>query len=224
MGEHLKRNLLFGLAAGAVVAAVLISLATGGGHDKKGAKAPAGGARARGDQQLAAEYLGLSSTELRRRLGTGESMAEIAAATHGKSAAGLQHDLLEHRKAAIASSGDSPAREQEALSRARVQVSGETSRTHGRKGLMQVAAVYLGVSETSLRASLRAGKSLAELATAHGRSTGGLIDALVALKVKRLRLAARQGVISSAEAQTALKSLHKRVANGVLEHRRRAAG
>lgn len=49
----------------------------------------------------------------------------------------------------------------------------------GGKGLLTAAATYLGISEDALRAELSAGKSLADVAVASGKTRDGLVAALV---------------------------------------------
>lgn len=50
---------------------------------------------------------------------------------------------------------------------------------HGGKGFLTAAAAYIGISEDTLRTELGAGKSLAEVAVANGKTRDGLIAALV---------------------------------------------
>lgn len=50
----------------------------------------------------------------------------------------------------------------------------------GATPMLTTAAQYLGMSETDLRAQLQTGKSLADVAQAHGSSVTGLEDAIVA--------------------------------------------
>ncbi len=218
MREHLKRNLLLGLAAAAVLAGVIILVSGGGGHPRHNGRTSAAGRTASGDQRLAAEYLRLSSNDLRQRLRAGESLAEIAGVTPGKSAAGLIAVLLARREAALAQAGGSQVPGSEAIARARAAVKAEVNRTRGLNASLQTAAAYIGVSQATLRTGLRAGSSLAELAAAHGRSRAGLIDALTALKAKRLRTALAKGEITSAEEKAALRTLHPRVLKTAEEH------
>lgn len=66
---------------------------------------PPGGGPRRGDDDLraAAAYLGLSPAALQQRLQAGETLAQVADATGGKSASGLIDTLVEHaRQAGIA--------------------------------------------------------------------------------------------------------------------------
>jgi hypothetical protein len=48
----------------------------------------------------------------------------------------------------------------------------------GGKGWLSIAATYIGVTEAALRTELGTGKSLAEVAVAHGKTRDGLIAAL----------------------------------------------
>lgn len=50
----------------------------------------------------------------------------------------------------------------------------------GQQPAMKAAADYLGLSQAQLRAQLQAGKSLADMAKAHGKSVSGLEDAILA--------------------------------------------
>src|SRR5436189_4603468 len=45
---------------------------------------------------------------------------------------------------------------------------------------VEAAAGYIGITEALLRTELQGGKSLAQVATAHGKSVDGLVNALVA--------------------------------------------
>lgn len=51
---------------------------------------------------------------------------------------------------------------------------------HGRHGHLGTAAEYLGLTETELFTELEAGKSLADIAAEQGKTTEGLVDALLA--------------------------------------------
>jgi hypothetical protein len=104
------------------------------------AGAPSGRPR---DQALAAAaaYLGIPSARLRRELGRPHTLAQIAGAIPGKSAAGLTAALLSARRraldAAVAAGRLGPAREQELLrrlgERVAAQVAGTSHRPRGSK-------------------------------------------------------------------------------------------
>jgi len=63
------------------------------------------------------------------------------------------------------------------------------------------AAAYLGISESSLRSQLAAGKTLAQIANAtSGKSASGLIDAMVAAERKQLEQAVSSGRLTQSQA------------------------
>ena len=57
-------------------------------------------------------------------------------------------------------------------------VAGSTDRGPGGADLMGAAATYIGITGDALRTELQAGKSLADVAVAHGKTRDGLIAAL----------------------------------------------
>jgi DNA-binding phage protein len=56
----------------------------------------------------------------------------------------------------------------------------------GSKNVLATAATFIGVTESDLRAELQAGKTLAEVAVAHGKTRDGLIAALSAEATKEI--------------------------------------
>jgi hypothetical protein len=148
--------------------------------------------------QDAAAYLGLSQEQLREELDGGKSLAEIAN-TRGKSVDGLKQAMLDAAKADLdqaVADGDLSADEAQAImSKLR---SGIDDLVNGKDGFsirvevkgagpgavlggpFETAADYLGVSVDQVTQELRAGKSLAEIAEAHGKSVAGLKQALIA--------------------------------------------
>jgi hypothetical protein len=73
------------------------------------------------------------------------------------------------------------------------------------------AASYLGLTRGQLRAELRGGKSLAQVAGAHGKSVDGLVDALVDRVKERLDAGVAAGRLTKAERDQALKGLRARL-------------
>jgi hypothetical protein len=196
------------LVAGGSIAAVS---ATGQSNSRKHAHAlrHAHQGRAR-DLATAAGYLGVSPSQLTGELAAGKSLAQIADATGGKSAAGLTEALVAARKARLATLASKlPKR-----IAAEVNVPGGPPagqrRAHGgavrlaalfaspsRAG--SVAASYLGVSASQLKAELGSEKTLAQVADAtSGRSQAGLIAALLQARSARLARAAAAGRLSPA--------------------------
>jgi hypothetical protein len=70
---------------------------------------------------------------------------------------------------------------------------------------------YLQLSPVALKAQLASGKTLAQIATAQGKSVSGLVDAIVAAKQARLNALVSAGVITAAQESTFLARLRARV-------------
>lgn len=66
---------------------------------------------------------------------------------------------------------------------------------------------YLGLTPQELRSELRAGKSLAQIATAHGKTVDGLVDAVVAPAKARLDRAVANGHLTRQRADELLTRL-----------------
>lgn len=79
----------------------------------------------------------------------------------------------------------------------------------------QNAAAYIGVDEKSLSEELRAGKSLAEIALARGKTRDGLIAAISAPSLARIEDALKSGKITEEQAKKAKAELAERAAEVV---------
>jgi hypothetical protein len=77
------------------------------------------------------------------------------------------------------------------------------------------AAAYLGLTEAQLHSELEGGKTLAQVAQAHGKSVAGLIDALVADAKKHLDAAVAAGRLTQAQENDMLSGLRDRITNRV---------
>ena len=77
---------------------------------------------------------------------------------------------------------------------------------HGGAGL-DAAAKYLGVTEAQLRTELQNGKTLADVAKAHGKTVDGLVNALVADAQTKLDAAVKAGSLTQAQANEMLSEL-----------------
>ena len=71
----------------------------------------------------------------------------------------------------------------------------------------KVVATYLGITQAALRSALASGKSLAQIAKAHGKTTDGLVAALVAAAKSRLDKAVTAKHLTSAQEQALLGRL-----------------
>jgi hypothetical protein len=86
---------------------------------------------------------------------------------------------------------------------------------HRAFGGLDAAATYLGLTEAQLRSELESGKTLAQVAQAHGKSVSGLVDALVADAKKQLDAAVAAGRLTKAQETQLLNGLHDRITNRV---------
>jgi hypothetical protein len=82
-------------------------------------------------------------------------------------------------------------------------------------GRLGTAAGYIGITEAQLRTELESGKSLAQVATAHGKSVDGLIDALVAAAKDKLDSAVSAGRLTKAQETEMLGVLKDRITSAV---------
>jgi hypothetical protein len=196
------------------------------------------------DLSTAAGYLGISTAQLAAKLSSGQSLAEIAAATPGRSAAGLIESLVSAKRAALALlAAKLPERVRAeverpggprgfaALGRARgtAQRAGHHARVPPAHRLIatpgfRAAAGYLGMSATQLQSELESGRTLAAIANAtSGKSESGLIDAIVAAKQEVLAAARAAGSITAAREKAMAASLRTRVGKLVKRTFARAA-
>jgi hypothetical protein len=142
--------------------------------------------------KAAADYLGLSVDQLMNELQGGKSLAEVATA-RGKPVDGLKQVQLDAAKAdldqAVAAGHIKADEEQQLLSRLRSDLGDLVNQKGVFKGgpgggpvklaldPFKGAADYLGLSVDQLMQQLQEGKSLAEVATAHGKPVDGLKQA-----------------------------------------------
>jgi len=220
-----------GLAAGTFVssqAGVLPRFAHGG---------PGMGHRGGDDFAAAATYLGLTEDALRTQLQSGKTLAQVADATSGKSTSGLIDALVKHEQDELAQAvkdGNLTQAQADTMSanlkqRFTDMVNGVPGPFgHGGPGFgfghhggdaLAAAATYLGISQDALLTQLQGGKTLAQVAGAtSGKSTSGLIDALVKHEQDELAQAVKDGNLTQAQAETMSANLKQRVTdlvNGV---------
>ena len=95
---------------------------------------------------------------------------------------------------------------------------GRHERHHVFGAKLDGAAQYLGVTEAELRTELEAGKSLADVAKAKGKSVDGLVQALTAGAKEKLDAAVEAGDLTRAEADEMLADMKEHlteVVNGL---------
>jgi hypothetical protein len=80
---------------------------------------------------------------------------------------------------------------------------------------LDVVATYLGLTDDELRTELRSGKTLAQIATAHGKTAEGLVQALLDAKKKTLDAAVSAGRLTQADEDSLLAGLKQRITDFV---------
>jgi len=201
----------------AVIAAVLIvtlgGAGNGHGHDRRAriARRSAGAGKVQGsDAQLAASYLGLSPEALRRRLRRGETLNEVAESIPGRSPRELMRTVLAHRTAELRKQGLTPAQVRDQQQHLREELTRQLRRTRRIGAALGPASRYLGIEQAQLRAQLRSGRTIAQVAAAHGHSRAELLAGILRVHAQRLEAQRRAGTITAAEARRALALLRKR--------------
>jgi hypothetical protein len=176
--------------------------------------------------QAIADYLGLTTTEVHTQLAAGKTLADIATA-QGKSVSGLEDaivaDAKTHLDAAVAAGKLTAAQESTMLSDLTAHVAdfvnhsgppagGPGGPGHGPFDLSAVTG-YLGIAAADLRTQLQAGNSLADVATAQGKSVSGLEDAIVASAKTHLDSEVSAGTLTATQESTILSGLTAHVAD-----------
>jgi hypothetical protein len=174
----------------------------------------------------AAKYLGLDESALRDKLENGQSLADIAKA-QSKDLAGLEQAILDAAKAdldkAVAAKDLTQSQADDILANLKShidEIANGALRFRGRGGPggpghwgrpfgadLSAAAKYLGLSESDLRARLRDGDSLADVAKAQGKDVGGLQDAIVAAAKADLDKAVADKRLTQSQADDILSAL-----------------
>lgn len=96
-------------------------------------------------------------------------------------------------------------------------LAGVAAASPGHRGHSQVAAAaaYIGVDAAVIKADLKAGTSLAAIATAHGKTVDGLVAALIAPAKLKLDAAVAAGKLTSAREAKLLARLQASVTKAV---------
>jgi ribosomal protein S20 len=168
-------------------------------------------------------YLGLSTQQLRADLAAGQSLAQIASA-QGKTVSGLEQTIESAVKSdldqAVAAGKISAAQEQTILSKLQSHLDTAVTKAYpGRllgRGLVwhrlgDLAATYLGLTAAQLKADLKTGQTLAQIATAQGKTASGLEQAITTSVQARLDKAVSAGTITSQQEQHILSRLSARL-------------
>ena len=160
---------------------------------------------------VAANYIGITVDQLRTEMGTAKSIADVAVA-HGKTRDGLIQALVQ-------------AETQNITQRVTdlVDHKGAPQKPAGRPGFgpggpgfnfgqsLQTAATYLGLSVSDLETKVRSGQTLAQIATAQGKTADGLVAALVQAETTQIDQAVKDGKLTADQATKIKSNLQQRI-------------
>ena len=196
----------------------LAGLGIGGLGARGGSGSGGGGASILGTDVLtpSAAFLGISVTALEADLNAGKTLAQEAVAK-GKTASDLITAVVASEKtvldAEIAAGWITSTQETSMLSTLTTQITDLVNNgppvppAAKAPGPLQTAATYLGVSVSTLQSDLKAGQTLAQVATAQGKTADGLIAALVAVAKTSLDAQVTAGTITQAQEGTILANV-----------------
>jgi len=201
----------------AAAGATLAVAAGAGGALASGTRGSAGPASGPGPVAIAS-YLGLTPAELRAQLRSGKTLAQIALA-QGKTVAGLEDaiyaDVQAHLDGAVANGRLNGTQEQAMLAQLKAHLDDIVNHAFPGPGMLgqkrpafgRAVASYLGLTGAELRTQLRAGKSLAQIATVQGKSVDGLKAAILAAVKTKLDRAVTNDRLTAAQEKTILDRL-----------------
>jgi len=173
----------------------------------------------------AATFLGISETTLEADLAGGKTLAQEATAK-GKTAADLVTAVVAAEKnvfdAEVAAGWITSTQETSLLSQATTEITDlvnngppiVSTQTQPQSPL-QLAATFLGMTTSDLQSALKSGKTLADEATAAGKSVSDLVTALEAPTKTKLDAAVTAGTITQAQENTILNKLTTALTNYV---------
>ena len=184
------------------------------------------------DFAAAAAYLGISQADLQTALQSGKTLAQVANSTSGKSSSGLIDALVAAEKTELAAAVTAGRLTQAQADQITTTLTERfTSFVNGTAPLhgggwghgpggpgggddFAAAAAYLGISQADLQTALQSGKTLAQVANStSGKSSSGLIDALVAAEKTELAAAVTAGRLTQAQADQITTTLTERFTN-----------
>ena len=155
---------------------------------------PKGGA---GRMAAAAAYIGITSADLKTQLEAGKSLADIAIA-NGKTRDGLIAALVAAEQQSISTFVDQKG----------IAFPGGDRIGFGAQGdPLAAAATFLGTTTADLRAKMESGQTLAQIATAAGKTRDALVQALVAdakTKIEQAKTAGKLTADQAAQAEAGL--------------------
>ena len=176
--------------------------------------------------EAAATYLGITEEQLRTELQSGKTLADVAQA-HGKTVDGLVNALVADAKTkldtAVKAGKLTQSQADEMLADLKKHITDFVTGTLPAKPFgpggfghivgpkLDAAATYLGITEEQLQTELQSGKTLAQVAQAHGKTVDGLVNALVADAKTKVDAAVKAGKLTQSEANDLLAGLKDRI-------------
>jgi hypothetical protein len=207
-----------------VATGVALAVVAGGGAALAASGSPVAAKAGRGGViQAVTSYLGLTAQQLGADLKSGQTLAQIATAQH-KTVSGLEQTITTAVKArldqAVTAGKLTSAQEQALLNRLQSRLDTLVNTPHplrtalgarahglGARGIVAAVAGYLGVTAQQLKTELMGGKTLAQVATEHGKTVAGLEQTITSAVKARLDKAVAAGLITSQREQTILSKL-----------------
>ena len=173
------------------------------------------------DAQIAT-FLGITEDELRTELQSGKTLAAIAT-NHGKTEDALIQFIVEKEKAnldtALKNGTITQTQYDNMVANLEARVKERVERTQpmkGEKGFRfgitnSDIATFLGITEDELRTELQSGKTLAAIATNHGKTEDALIQFIVEKEKANLDTALKNGTITQTQYDNMVANLEARV-------------
>jgi hypothetical protein len=196
-----------------------------------GAKTGVGAGARKAAFKAAADAIGISPTDLLNAMKGGHSIADVAEAHHVdvKTVTDAIVSALDARIKAALDSGKITAEQAAKLEaavakRAPKFVNATLKQLHHRRlvrAAVDVSAKTIGISPADLRAALVSGKSVADVATAHGVEPATVVNALVAAGTARIDKAVADGHLD-ADRAAKLKARLPQLAQRFVDFKRTA--
>ena len=207
------------LVATVAVAGLLVA----GGASVAAAAGPGQGGRGHGAiraaGQTAASTIGISPDELRSEIRSGKTVAKVAT-DHGVDPNNVVNAIvaaltqeIDQKAAAGTIDANRAAQAKQKLPNAASRFVNETKARRGYRVLedaVQAAAKEIGVSTNDLRDAHKNGKSIAQVAQDHGKSTDDVVNAIVKAATADVDQALKDGKIDAQKADQIKKNLPDR--------------
>lgn len=219
-----RNRVTLGIGSTLVLGAAGAGIASGAKTDST---PPAGAGGGPPGAAAIATYLGLTGDQIRADLQSGKTLADLATA-QGKSVAGLEaaivSEAMSNLDAEVTAGKLTAAQEATMLADLKAHVDDMVNSTGPPAGMKdgpggpgggpagQAIASYLGITVSALQSDLKDGQTLAQVATAQGKTVAGLEAAILADAKTHLDAEVTAGRLTSAQEATMLADLSSHVA------------